>query len=44
MLFLFIPFFMLKGRGVDNRLKLYIYGIFGLGVLYVPPPPPPSPN
>ncbi|PMD37956.1 hypothetical protein L207DRAFT_491555 [Hyaloscypha variabilis F] len=33
MLFLFIPFFMLKGRGVDNRLKLYIYGIFGLGVL-----------
>ncbi|KAE9368272.1 hypothetical protein N431DRAFT_381593 [Stipitochalara longipes BDJ] len=33
MLFLFIPFFMLKGRGVNNRLKLYIYGIFGLGVL-----------
>lgn len=35
MLFLFIPFFMLKGRGVNQRVKLYIYGIFALGVLYV---------
>jgi hypothetical protein len=44
MLFLFIPFFMLKGRGVNKTLKLYIYGIFALGVLYVPPPFPPSPS
>jgi hypothetical protein len=36
MLFLFIPFFMMKGRGINNRLKLYIYGVFCLGVLYVP--------
>jgi hypothetical protein len=33
MIFLFIPFFMLSGRGVNQRLKLYIYGLFGLGVL-----------
>jgi hypothetical protein len=33
MLFLFVPFFMLHGRGVNSRLKLYIYGIFSLGVL-----------
>ncbi|KAH8755152.1 hypothetical protein BGZ57DRAFT_38811 [Hyaloscypha finlandica] len=33
MLFLFIPFFMMKGRGINNRLKLYIYGVFSLGVL-----------
>jgi hypothetical protein len=33
MLFLFVPFFMLAGRGVNSRLKLFIYGIFGLGVL-----------
>lgn len=33
MLFLFVPFFMLHGRGVNSRLKMYIYGIFGLGVL-----------
>ncbi|PMD61178.1 uncharacterized protein K444DRAFT_527191 [Hyaloscypha bicolor E] len=33
MLFLFIPFFMMKGRGINNRLKLYIYGVFCLGVL-----------
>ncbi|RDW78011.1 hypothetical protein BP5796_05863 [Coleophoma crateriformis] len=33
MLFLFVPFFMLKGRGVSQRVKLYIYGLFGLGVL-----------
>lgn len=35
MIFLFIPFFMLSGRGVNSRLKLYIYGLFGLGVLCV---------
>ncbi|RDW85146.1 hypothetical protein BP6252_02736 [Coleophoma cylindrospora] len=33
MLFLFVPFFMLEGRGVSQRIKLYIYGLFGLGVL-----------
>ena len=33
MLFLFVPFFMLAGRGVNKRLKIYIFGIFGLGVL-----------
>jgi len=33
MLFLFLPFVMLKGRGVNSTIKLYIYGIFGLGVL-----------
>lgn len=33
MLFLFVPFFMLAGRGVSMRVKMYIYGIFGLGVL-----------
>ena len=33
MLFLFVPFFMLRGRAVNSRLKTYIYGIFGLGVL-----------
>lgn len=33
MLFLFVPFFMMAGRGIGSRLKLYIYGIFGLGVL-----------
>ena len=36
MLFLFVPFFMLAGRGVSMRVKMYIYGIFGLGVLFVP--------
>jgi hypothetical protein len=35
MLFLFVPFFMLSGRGVSMRVKMYIYAIFGLGVLYV---------
>jgi hypothetical protein len=33
MLFLFVPFFMLSGRGVSTRVKMYIYAIFGLGVL-----------
>lgn len=33
MLFLFLPFFMLRGRGVNARIKKFIYGIFGLGVL-----------
>ncbi|TVY58672.1 hypothetical protein LSUE1_G009458, partial [Lachnellula suecica] len=33
MIFLFLPFVMLKGRGVNKTLKLYTYGIFGLGVL-----------
>ena len=33
MLFLFGPFFMMKGRGVSSRLKVYIYAIIGLGVL-----------
>lgn len=33
MLFLFVPFFMLSGRGVNKRIKMYIYAIFGLGVL-----------
>lgn len=33
MLFLFVPFFMLSGRGVSKTLKRYIYTIFGLGVL-----------
>ena len=32
MLFLFLPFFMLRGRGVNKRLTMIIYGIFGLGV------------
>ncbi|KUJ09215.1 uncharacterized protein LY89DRAFT_280048 [Mollisia scopiformis] len=32
MLFLIAPWIMLKGRGVNSRLKLYIYGLFGLGV------------
>lgn len=32
MLFLFVPFFMLAGRGVNKRLKMYIFGVFGLGV------------
>lgn len=32
MIFLFAPFYMLRGRGVNSRLKMYIYGIFGLGV------------
>ena len=27
---------MLAGRGVSMRVKMYIYGIFGLGVLFVP--------
>jgi hypothetical protein len=36
MIFLFAPFYMLRGRGVNKTLKMYIYGIFGLGVLYVP--------
>lgn len=38
MLFLFVPFFMMKGRQISPRLKLYIYGVFGLGVLWVPFP------
>ena len=33
MLFLFTPFFMLAGRGLNKRLKMYIYGVFALGVL-----------
>jgi hypothetical protein len=33
MLFLFLPFFMLRGRGVNSRIKSCIYGLFGLGVL-----------
>jgi hypothetical protein len=36
MLFLFVPFFMLHGRGVNSRLKMFIYGIFGVGVAFVP--------
>jgi hypothetical protein len=35
MLFLFVPFFMLRGRGVSSRVKMYIFSIFGLGVAYV---------
>jgi len=38
MLLLFVPFFMLHGRGVNSRVKMYIYGIFGLGVACVPLP------
>ena len=33
LLFLFTPFWMLAGREVNPRLKLFIYGIFGLGVI-----------
>ncbi|KAL3419515.1 P-type ATPase [Phlyctema vagabunda] len=33
MLFLIVPFLMLKGRGVNSRIKLGIYAIFTLGVL-----------
>lgn len=33
MLFLFLPFFMMRGRGVNSRIKLCIYTLFGLGVL-----------
>ncbi|OHW92348.1 hypothetical protein CSPAE12_09071 [Colletotrichum incanum] len=29
------PWLMMRGRGLNSRLKLYIYGIFGLGILYV---------
>jgi hypothetical protein len=32
MLFLIIPFFMMMGRGLNSRLKMYIYSVFGLGV------------
>ena len=32
MLFLFVPLFMLHGRGVNTRLKMFIYGIFGVAV------------
>lgn len=32
MLFLFVPFFMIKGRGLNPRLKMYIYAIIGAGV------------
>ncbi|KZL63368.1 p-type atpase [Colletotrichum incanum] len=27
------PWLMMRGRGLNSRLKLYIYGIFGLGIL-----------
>ncbi|KAI8262016.1 hypothetical protein K4K58_000919 [Colletotrichum sp. SAR11_239] len=27
------PFIMMRGRGLNSRLKMYIYGIFGLGIL-----------
>ncbi|EFQ36797.1 hypothetical protein CGRA01v4_13193 [Colletotrichum graminicola] len=27
------PWIMMRGRGLNMRLKLYIYGIFGLGIL-----------
>ncbi|KAK1977365.1 hypothetical protein LZ30DRAFT_784926 [Colletotrichum cereale] len=27
------PWIMMRGRGLNSRLKLYIYGIFGLGIL-----------
>lgn len=33
MLFLFVPFFMLRGRGVNIRVKLAIYSIFALGIV-----------
>lgn len=33
MLFLFVPFFMLWGRGVNSRVKMAIYFIFSLGVV-----------
>lgn len=33
MLFLVSPFFMLKGSGLNRRLKVYIYGVIGLAVL-----------
>lgn len=33
MLFLFVPFFMLRGRGVNIRVKLAIFSIFGLGIV-----------
>ena len=32
MIFLFLPFFMMKGRGVNRVIKGVIFGIFGLGV------------
>lgn len=38
MLFLFLPFVMMRGRGLNSTLKVYIFAIFGLGVVYVPPP------
>ncbi|WYZ38500.1 hypothetical protein EsH8_III_000414 [Colletotrichum jinshuiense] len=27
------PWIMMRGRGLNSRLKMYIYGIFGLGIL-----------
>ncbi|OHF03207.1 hypothetical protein CORC01_01591 [Colletotrichum orchidophilum] len=27
------PWIMMRGRGLNSRLKIYIYGIFGLGIL-----------
>ncbi|KAL0936152.1 P-type ATPase [Colletotrichum truncatum] len=32
-LLLVSPWLMMRGRGLNSRLKLYIYGIFGLGIL-----------
>jgi hypothetical protein len=32
MIFLFLPFFMMKGRGVNRVIKGVIFGLFGMGV------------
>lgn len=32
MLFLIVPFFLMKRRGLNKWLKMYIYGIIGLGI------------
>lgn len=33
MLFIAVPVFMLRGRSVDMRVKMCIFGLLGLGVL-----------
>jgi hypothetical protein len=38
MVFLIVPFFLMRGRGVSRRARMYVYGIFGLGVACVSPP------
>ncbi|KAK2052252.1 hypothetical protein LY76DRAFT_598754 [Colletotrichum caudatum] len=32
-LLLVSPWIMMRGRGLNSRIKMYIYGIFGLGIL-----------